>query len=64
MALKKLNVASSQVIYIGNGIEDLELAKASETRFIGACWDSEDKEILSNKGEIILNPRELITCLK
>ena len=56
MALKKLNVASSQVIYIGNGIEDLELAKASETRFIGACWDSEDKEILSNKVSVSRMP--------
>lgn len=64
MAFKKLNVASSQVIYTGNGIEDLELAKVSETRFIGACWDSQDKEVLSNNGEIISNPRELIEYLK
>lgn len=64
IALKKLNVSPSQVLYTGDNIVDFELANSSNTKFIGACWDSVHKEELSKRGEIIASPEMLIEYLK
>lgn len=64
MALRKLNLRPDEVIYIGDGQEDAELALNAGIRFYGALWDSADHDYLSSCTSTLSRPEEIANCFK
>ena len=63
-ALRKLNLRPDEVIYIGDGQEDAELALNAGIRFYGALWDSADHDYLSSCTSTLSRPEEIANCFK
>lgn len=59
-ALDKLGLQPDEVISIGNSLNDLKQAELTGVKFVGACWDSKDKEALKQQADTIDHPMELI----
>lgn len=63
MALDKLGMDASQAISIGNSLKDEIQAQKAGVKFVGACWDSLDKETLKLHGDTANHPMELTKFL-
>lgn len=65
MALKKLKVCKEEVVSIGDSVLDKQMSVNGEVRFIGATWDCEKEESLTElqHGITISSPLEIIDML-
>ena len=59
-ALEKLGLQPDEVISIGNSLNVLKQAQLTGVMFVGACWDSKDREALKRQTDTIDHPMELI----
>lgn len=66
MALKKLQIIPEDIISIGDSIIDREMSNNGGVRFIGAIWDCENAESMSElqQGEYISDPREIVDIIR
>jgi phosphoglycolate phosphatase-like HAD superfamily hydrolase len=65
MALKKLKVCKEEVVSIGDSVLDKQMSVNGEVRFIGAIWDCEKEESLTElqQGITISRPLDIIDVL-
>ena len=62
--MNKLNVRESQILYVGNTLDDEIQARSNMMKFVGAVWDSDDEKELREKCDVIENPLEIIPLLE
>lgn len=64
--LRRQNVLSKDVLYIGDETRDMEAARKSEVCAVAVCWGANEKEAMATEGPefIIEEPGELIDCAK
>ena len=64
MLQEKLNIRHEQIFYVGDSVDDLKQAKASQFRFIGATWHSSNKIILNGAAQTVKTPNDIIPILE
>lgn len=65
MALKKLQVSKEEVVSIGDSVLDMQMSINGGVRFIGAIWDCENQESMTElqRIETISSPIEIVGIL-
>lgn len=65
MALKKLQVSKNEVLSIGDSVLDMQMSVNGEVRYVGAIWDCEDEESITElqRIETIGSPIEIVGML-
>ena len=63
--MQKLNIREQQIIYVGNSDKDETQARASQFRFVGTTWHTNNKNYFAEKGvQTVSNPRDIIPVMK